>query len=128
LGAAYCVASRRGGAFAQSGTISSSLLLPEQPASSALKIHTTRMRSMTAISPRMPLYPCSSASGRMKSSTQARHLMLSPIHVSKDEQRQPPLRALMLFQVRRERLAHSIECSAHYFQGFGIVHILDVAG
>jgi hypothetical protein len=59
--------------------------------------------------------------------TQARHLMLSPIHVSKDEQRQPPSRPFMLFQIRRERVAHSIECSAHYFQGFGIVHILDVA-
>jgi hypothetical protein len=59
--------------------------------------------------------------------TQARHLMLSPIHVSKDEQRQPSPRPFMPFQVSRECVAHSIECSAHYFQGFGIVHILDVA-
>src|SRR6516162_6925736 len=55
LGAAYCAVGCRGGVFAQLGTISSSLLLPEQLASSALKIPTTRMRSMTAVSPRMPL-------------------------------------------------------------------------
>jgi hypothetical protein len=48
LGAAYCVAGRRGGGvFAHAGTMSSSLLLPEQLASSAPKIATTRMRIMT---------------------------------------------------------------------------------
>jgi len=59
--------------------------------------------------------------------TQARDLILSPIHVSKDEQRQSPPRPFMPFQIWRECLAHSIECSAHYFQGLGIVHVLDVA-
>jgi hypothetical protein len=47
LGAAYCVAGRRGGVFAHAGTMSSSLLLPEQLASSAPKIATTRIRIMT---------------------------------------------------------------------------------
>jgi hypothetical protein len=51
--------------------------------------------------------------------TQARHLMLSPIHVSKDEQRQPPLRAFMLFQIRRERLAHSINAAPIIFRASG---------
>jgi hypothetical protein len=59
--------------------------------------------------------------------TQARDLILSPIHVSKDEQRQSPPRPFMLFQIWRECLAHTIEGSAHYFQRLRIVHVLYVA-
>jgi hypothetical protein len=47
------VAGRGGGVFAQSGTMSPSLLLPEQLASSALKIDITRIRIMTAVSLRI---------------------------------------------------------------------------
>ena len=58
--------------------------------------------------------------------TQARYLILSPIHVSKDEQRQSPPRPFMLFQICWECLAHTIECSAHYFQRLRIIYVLDV--
>jgi hypothetical protein len=59
--------------------------------------------------------------------TKARCIKLSPIHVSKDEQRQSPPRPLMMFQIWRECQTHGIERSAHGFQGFGIVDIPDVA-
>jgi hypothetical protein len=45
------VAAPDGRVFAQSGTVSASLLLPEQLASSALKIGIVRMRIMTTVSP-----------------------------------------------------------------------------
>jgi hypothetical protein len=44
LGVAYCVAGLDGGVFAQSGTMSPSLLLPEQLASSAFKTGIIRIR------------------------------------------------------------------------------------
>ena len=48
LRALYCVAGC-GGVFAQAGTMSSTLLLPEQAASSAVRTEMTTMRSMTAV-------------------------------------------------------------------------------
>jgi hypothetical protein len=47
--------------------------------------------------------------------TKARCITLSPIHVSKDEQRQSPPRPFMMFHVWRECLAHGIERSTHRF-------------
>jgi len=47
VGAAYCMAGRRGGVFAHPGTMSSTLLLPEQALSSAPKINNAAMRIMT---------------------------------------------------------------------------------
>jgi hypothetical protein len=47
--------------------------------------------------------------------TKARYITLSPIHVSKDEQRQSPPRPFMMFHVWRECLAHGIERSTHRF-------------
>src|SRR5262245_2866197 len=43
----------------------------------------------------------------------ARCIALSPIHVSKNEQRQVSPCPFMIFQIGRERLARSIECNAH---------------
>jgi hypothetical protein len=63
LGAAYCVAGRRGGVFAHPGTMSSTLLLPEQAPSNGPKINNATMRIMTGGFPEVPLYRCSSTSG-----------------------------------------------------------------
>src|SRR5262249_47662332 len=54
-------------------------------------------------------------------------ITLSSIHVSKNEQRQSSSCPFLIFQIRRECLARSIECSAHRGQGFRIVDIFDVA-
>src|SRR5262249_17572044 len=48
LRALYCIAGC-GGVFAQAGTMSSTLLLPEQAASSAARTDMTTMRTMTAV-------------------------------------------------------------------------------
>src|SRR5262249_62238808 len=48
LRALYCVAGC-GGVFAQAGTMSSTLLLPEQAASSAARTDMTTKRTMTAV-------------------------------------------------------------------------------
>jgi hypothetical protein len=80
---------------------------------------------MAAVPPRVPLYRCSNASGlheiEQSQVTKARYITLSPIHVSKDKQRQSPPRPFMMFQIWRECPADGIERSAHGFQGFGIL-------
>jgi hypothetical protein len=82
--------------------MSATLLLPEQFASSALKIATTAMRTMTAVpeDAALPLAKRERAHEIEQSElTQARDIMLSPLRVSKDEQGQSPPRSFMMFQI-----------------------------